>query len=506
METAGLSPIREQMEPFFNPKSVAIVGASREATKPGNVILRNFLENMKRGVFKGRVFPVNPAADEILGVRCYDSILSIPSDVEAIVVAVKAEFVPNVLGDASRKGVMVATIISGGFSEVGNVKLENEVKQIAKRAAIRVIGPNGVGVYDAYTGVDTIFLPETKTVKEGIEVVATPRPMAGSISFVTQSGAFGVTFLDYMAGREMGVSKFVGYGNKIDIGETEMLDYLAEDERTKVVLLYTEGIQEGRRFISTASRVAENKPIVVLKVGRTKGGASAAASHTGALSGDDRIYEAVFKQAGVVRAMDTEEFADIGNALAYQPPSSGDRIAVLTDGGGAAVMAVDALELLGVGVKRLSDETLKRFGELKAGGEIPAFAPCFNPVDLTGSVTGEMYEKSLKILLEDREVDGVIVLALHHVPTLQEDFVDKIVRVSKQYLKPLVACDVGEAEMARRVRFRFEKSQIPAYPTPERASEAMHGLIEYGKFLRGRGIYERYLSRFYSQKPQVDKP
>ena len=161
--------------------------------------------------------------------------------------------------------------------------------------------------------------------------------------------------------------------------------------------------------------------------------------------------------------MDTEEFADIGNALAYQPPPSGDRIAVLTDGGGVAVMAVDVLELLGVTVKRLSDETLKRFGELKARGEIPDFAPCFNPVDLTGSVTGEMYKKALKILFEDREVDGVMVLALHHVPTLQEDFVDDIVRVSKQYFKPVVACDVGEAEMARRVRFRFEAFQSEVY-------------------------------------------
>jgi len=173
------------METFFNPKSIAVVGASREPTKPGHVILRNFLENRKRGVFKGQVFPVNPSATEILGARCYDSMVKIPSDVvEAIVVAVKAELVPNVLEDAARKGVMVATIISSGFSEVGNVKLENEVKRIAKRAAIRVIGPNGVGVYDAYTGVDTIFLPETKTVKGGIEVVATPRPMAGNISFV----------------------------------------------------------------------------------------------------------------------------------------------------------------------------------------------------------------------------------------------------------------------------------------------------------------------------------
>jgi len=491
------------MEPFFNPKSVAIVGASREPTKPGHVILRNFLENRKRGVFKGQVFPVNPAASEILGVRCYDSIVKLPSDIEAIVVAVKSEVVPNVLEDAARKGVMVATIISGGFSEVGNVKLEEEVKQIAKRSAIRIIGPNGVGVYDAYTGVDTIFLPETKTIKGDIEVVATPRPMAGKIAFITQSGAFGVTFLDYMAGREMGVSKFVGYGNKIDVSEIEMLEYLAEDERTKVILLYSEGIQEGRKFISTANRVAESKPVVVLKVGRTKSGARAAASHTGALSGDDRIYQAVFKQTGVIRAMDTEEFADIGNALAYQPPPIGDRVAVLTDGGGAAVMATDVLELLGLTIRSLSDKTLKRFDELKARGEIPAFAPCFNPVDLTGSVTGEMYEKSLKILFEDIEIDGVIVLALHHVPTLQEDFVDNIVRVSKQYFKPIVACDVGEAEMARRIRFRFEKSGIPAYPTPERASKAMYGLIEYGKFLRRRGVYERYLSGLRSKKPQI---
>jgi acetyl coenzyme A synthetase (ADP forming)-like protein len=491
-----MESVIEQMHRFFDPKSVAVVGASRKVTKAGHVIFENFVANKRRGIFKGELYPVNPHEELILAFRCYPSIKKIVGEVELVIIVVPAKIIPQIMREAAVKGVKAAVIISAGFSEIGNKKLEEEVTAIAEEAGIRVLGPNCLGVYDSHTGVDMLFLPETKVLTTGDEVVATPRPIAGHIAVVTQSGAFGASALDYLAGKQLGVSKFVSFGNKSDVDEPEMLHYLQHDEKTRVILLYAESIEAGREFMKVARAITKKKPIVALKVGRTTAGARAALSHTGAIAGSDSIYDAVFKQVGVIRARDMEEFFDAGKALAYQPPAAGNNVAVVTDAGGPAIMTVDECELRGVKVKKFSEETIQKFEKLKREGAIPSFTTNLNPLDLTGSATSEMFELGIRTVLDDPEIHGVIVIGLHHVPALEEDFVDKIANVSKNYTKPVVACDIGETEMALYVRSRFDKFGIPAYMTPEDAARSMAALVTYGLYLERSGSFERYLKNF----------
>ena len=488
-----MKSVIEQMNLFFEPRSVAVVGASRKIMKAGHVIFKNFADSKRRGIFRGALYPVNLHEKQILGFRCYSSITEIPEEVELTVIVVPAEIVPEIMRDAALKGVKAAVIISGGFGEVGNHELEEQVTAIAREAGIRVLGPNCLGVYDSETGVDMLFLPETKVLTTGDEVVATPRPMSGPIAIVTQSGAFGVSALDYLAGKQLGVSKFVSFGNKCDVDESEMLRYLLHDNRTRVILLYVESIDAGREFIEVAREVTKQKPIVAMKLGKTKAGARAALSHTGAIAGSDRIYDSAFVQSGVIRVRDMEEFFDVGKALAFQPPAAGNNIAIITDAGGPGIMAVDECVYKGVNVKKFSDETVRKFEELKKRGKIPAFATNLNPLDLTGSVTSEMFEAGARIVLDDPEIYGVIVLGLHHVPGLQEDFVDMIAELAENYTKPVVACAIGETEMALYIRSRFDKLGIPAYFSPEDAARSIAALVRYGEYLRKRGYFEEYV-------------
>ena len=494
-----MESIVEQMQTFFEPRAVAVIGASRRTMKAGHVIFKNFVINKRRNLFKANLYPINPNEKTIQGFPCYPSVTDIDEEVDLVVIVVPAKIVPKVMQEAATKGVKAAVIITSGFSEVGNHKLEDEVTAIAKNAGIRVLGPNCLGVYDSKTGVDMLFLPETKTLTTGDEVVATPRPMAGPIAIVTQSGAFGAAALDYLTGKQMGVSKFVSFGNKADVTASEMLTYLLHDNRTQVILFYAESIDNGREFMKVAKKVTCKKPIVALKVGRSEAGARAAASHTGAIAGSDNIYSSAFKQVGILRAGDLEAFFDMGKALAFQPPVAGRNVAVITDAGGPGIMAVDECVAQGLNVKRLSDETIEKFEVLKREGKIPRFATNLNPVDLTGSVTSEMFERGTRILLEDPEIHGLIVLGLHHLPALQEDFVDRVAELTKNCAKPVVACDVGETEMALHIRSRFDKLGIPAYFSPEDAAPGMAALVNYGLYLKKCGQFDQYLESFMSR-------
>jgi acetyl coenzyme A synthetase (ADP forming)-like protein len=495
-----MEPLIKQLDIFFNPCSVAVVGATKKINKAGHVIFKNFVENKKRGTLKGEIFPVNPNEDYILGFQCYPSLTKIPSELELVVIVVPATIVPEIMKDAASKKAKAVVIISSGFSEIGNHELENEIVTIAKKAGIRILGPNCLGVYDSRTGVDMLFLPETKVLTTGDEVIATPRPMPGEIAIVTQSGAFGVAALDYLTGRQIGVSKFVSFGNKCDVNEAEMLRYLLFDDETKVILLYVEDIKSGREFINVAKDVSNKKPIVALKSGKTEAGARAAASHTGAMAGSDKIYDAVFVQTGILRAKDMEEFFDAGKALAMQPPAAGKNIGVVTDAGGPGIMAVDECELKGLNVKRFSERTLQKFEKLKEEGKLPKFATNLNPVDITGSGTSEMFEHVTKILFQDPEIDGLIMLGLHHMPALLEDYIDRIAKVASKYDKPIVACDIGETEMALYTRFRFDKLGIPAYSSPEDAARAMNALVNYGEYLKKNKCLKENMRKFLNGK------
>ncbi len=490
----------KELDVFFNPSSVAVVGATKNTNKAGHVILKNFVENKRRGVFRGEIYPVNPNEDCILGFHCHSNLKEISGKVDLAVIVVPASLVPEIMEDAASKKVRGVVIVSSGFSEVGNHELENRVVSIARKAGIRVLGPNCLGVYDSKTGVDMVFLPETKILMSGEEVVATPRPMPGNVAILTQSGAFGVAALDYMAGRQIGLSKLVSFGNKCDVNEAEILHYLLYDNETKVILLYVEDIKNGRNFIEAASKVTLRKPIIALKSGRTDAGARAVASHTGAIAGSDQIYSAAFAQTGIIRVMDIEEFFAAAKALVMQPPAGGKNVAILTDAGGPGIMAADECEVRGLIVKRFSDEAVREFERLKEEGKIPKFAAHLNPVDLTGSVTSEMFELAAEIIFQDFEIHGVILLGLHHTPALQEDYIDRVAQVASRYEKPIVACDIGETEMALYTRSRFEKLGIPAYSSPEDAARAMSILVKYGLYLKKKDAFKEYLQNFLAGK------
>ncbi len=475
------------MKGFFHPKSVVIVGASRTPGKVGYETLRVMVENQRAGAFKGKLYAVNPRSDEpILGVPTYKSVLDLPEPADLAVIVAPAKYCPSILEECGKKGIKRAIVISGGFAEVGGegVKLQEQLKEVAERYGIRVIGPNCVGVVVPSSGVDTMFLPVHKDM-DGKPLESSPRPKPGHISLISQSGAFGVACLDYMYGEGIGLAKFVSYGNKVDVDEVDVLEYLAVDPETKAILIYAESIDRGREFLELAKKITKEKPIVILKAGRTSAGAKAASSHTAALAGSDKIYDAAFKQAGVIRVLDMEELFDVAKALVMQPPAKGDRVAILTDGGGVGVMASDEVESLGLKMAKFSEETLSKLQGLKDEGVIPPIAAIWNPVDLTGSATDESFTKALRILLEDENVDAVAILALHHVPGLTSKLPEKLASIAKEYDKPVVAMDVGSSTYARAFREKFEEVGIPAYPEPERAIRAIKGLVEFGKVKYG---------------------
>jgi acyl-CoA synthetase (NDP forming) len=486
----------QKMDAFFNPHSVAVVGATKKVDKAGHVIFKNFATNKQHGVFKGELYPVNPNEDSILGFKCFKSLSEIPSKIELIVVIVPAKFVPSIMEEAAAKKVKNAIIISSGFKEVGNKELEDQVVAAAAKGGIRVLGPNCLGVYYSKTGIDTLFLPETKVLTTGEEVVATPRPMPGNIAMITQSGAFGVAALDYLTGRQMGVSKFVSFGNKCDVTESDILHYLLHDKETKVILVYLEDITAGREFLKIAKKVTVKKPVVIIKSGRSAAGARAAASHTGAIAGSDKIYAAAFEQGGVIRARDMEEFFDIGKALAMQPPAMGKNIGILTDAGGPGVMTVDECEALGLTVERFSEATLKKFQELKDQNIILKIAATSNPVDLTGSVIDDMFVMAADLMFQDPTINGIILLGLHHMPGLREVYIDGIAKVAENYNKPIVMCDIGETEMALYTRARFDKLGVPSFESPEDAARAMKALVTYGSYLKKSGCAGEYMETF----------
>ena len=286
------------LETFFKPASVAVIGASREPRKFGHVILKNFVESE----FKGKAYPVNPRADRILGLKAYARLKDIPSEVDLAILAIPAALVPSTIDDCVSKDVKAAIIISGGFKEIGKrgELLEIEINRKIKGSSLRIIGPNCIGVYDPVNHVDTLFLPRYRL----------RRPKRGPIAFISQSGAFGSAVLDWAASQEIGVSKFVSIGNKIDVDEVDLLEYLMDDPLTKCITIYVESISRGREFLKTASRVTKSKPLVVLKGGVTNEGASAAMSHTGSLAGTAKVVAGAFEQAGIIQAQTVDELFD----------------------------------------------------------------------------------------------------------------------------------------------------------------------------------------------------
>ncbi len=454
----------KRLDYFFEPKSVAIIGASHNPEKLGYVILSNFVGISS----KMKIYPVNPDTTPILGLKVYKSVLDIKDDLDLVVIVVPAKIVPKVLRECVKKKIEAIIIISAGFSEVGKEgkKLEMECKRIIEGSRTRILGPNCIGVYDPYSHVDTLFLSRERC----------GRPKKGNIAFVSQSGAVGSTILDWLSEEGIGISKFISYGNAIDVDESDLIEYLGEDEKTKVITVYLEGIERtGRKFMEIAKKVSRKKPIIVLKSGKTKKGMKAVLSHTGSLAGSGKIYSAAFKQVGVIEANSWEELFDFARAFSTQPLPKGNRIAIVTDGGGFGVLATDEAERQGIELPEPSEGLKKKFSRV-----MPPYAIYHNPIDLTGDANAERYRVVIEACLKSKEFDGVIAITLFQVPTLEKDVVNELIELHKRYKKPLLTCAAG-GKFTRELSEKLMEGGVPVYPTPERAVKAMKALVEYGK-------------------------
>ena len=470
---------------FFSPRGVALVGASRDPTKLGYAVLRNLLQHG----YAGPVYPVNPKADEILGVRCYPSILAVPDPVELAVIIAPASATPDIMEQIGQRGVRAAVIISGGFSEIGapGIALENRVVEIARRFGVRLIGPNCVGVIDTHTGLDTTFGPDM------------PKP--GVITFVSQSGAVCGGVIDWASGAGIGLSRIVTLGNQADVTETDILQLLADDDETRVVAMYLEGVEDGRRFVEVARQVSTRKPIVAIKAGYTEAGRRAAASHTGALAGTDSAYRAAFHHAGILRVPHLEALFDAAISLANQPLPRGNRVAILTNSGGPGAMASDALDVHGLRMATLTDETrfvLRQF--------LQPHASVSGPVDMLGGADEHDYARALEALVKDPGVDAVLVInvpqALVPAVRIVREIAEVVHRCQAQAEcnKPVMTCMIGDVSLPEAVEF-MRRAELPLFPFPEPAAAALGVMVQRRKWLEAPPQISNFKSQVSNDHP-----
>lgn len=456
------------LDPFFKPRGIAVIGASARPGSVGYVIV----EQLKKR-FKGAIYPVNPRYTEILGLKCYPTVEEVPDPVDLAVIAVRAEIVPQVMESVGKRGIRAAIIVSGGFAEIGpeGEERQRKVVEIAQRYGIRVIGPNCIGVLDNSSGVDTFFLPEDRL----------RRPVKGCISIVSQSGALLAMWIDWMAMKGMGLAKAVSYGNKVDVDDVDLIEYLAEDPDTKVILLYIEGLKpgRGRAFIDAVRKaIARGKPVVALKGGKTERGVRAAASHTAAIASGYEIYQAMFRQAGVIEAETMEELFDIAKALTMMPPARGRRLLIVTNAGGEGVLATDYATRYGLEVPILPKELREELRKV-----MPQHVIVDNPIDLTGDTDDERYRIALEAVLSRDVVDMAMVIAPPHPPAMTERVVEYIAEVYREFKLPILVVVTG-GYIAEKYMRKFESVGLPTYPTPERAARAAAALAVFGEILR----------------------
>ncbi len=450
------------LTPFFSPRGVAVIGASAHPHKLGYGVSRNITQSG----YPGKVHFINPKGGHLFGHEMITSIADIPDPVDLAILVVPAPFAPETLRQCGLRGIKAAILVSGGFRETGEdgAALEAETLRIAEEFDIRMIGPNCIGLLDTHLPLDTTFLPP-------------PAPDAGELAFISHSGAICAALIDWSMDQGFGFSRLISLGNQADVNETDMLSVVAEDEFTNVLTLYLENISEGRRFIEEARRVVTKKPIVALKVGRSESGQRAAASHTGALAGMESAFDAAFEQAGVFRADTTEEMFDWARALAWSPLPQGRRIAILTNAGGPGVIAADALEHNELMLAELSPGTESALAEF-----LPPAASVHNPVDMLASASAEHYAEGLRILLDDPNVDGALVIMPPPPMYPAEVAADAMIPVIRASKKPTIVVLMGSTQIVE-ASARLQAARIPDYRFPERAISAFTRLAERAEFL-----------------------
>jgi acetyl coenzyme A synthetase (ADP forming)-like protein len=443
---------------FFEPDSVAVIGASRDPSKTGHVILKNIVE----GGYKGRIYPINPSANEILGLKCYKSVLEVPENIDLAVVVVPARLVPSVIDELGVKKVKAAVIISGGFRETGTQegrRLEEELKNKAISNNVRVLGPNCQGVNNPHVGLCASW-PLIRS--------------RGPLAIVSQSGTIAAAFELWAEEEGIGVSKMAALGNKIDVDETDLLEYLRDDAETRAIAMYIESVRDGRRFLRVATETSLKKPVVVLKSGRTPSGVRAVASHTGSLAGSYAIYYSAFRKAGIAVADTIEELYDIAKGLALLPRTDGERIQIVTSSGGSGIVSVDYAEMLGLRLASLEESSRESLRS-----ELPTHCIVGNPLDLTGDADAERYDKVLKVLVKDPNIDVILTIFGDPIPGASE--------VIKKWFnsgKTIVPVYIGGGSVEVVERRKMHESRIPTFKTPERAVKVVKALVDYTRFLR----------------------
>ncbi len=438
---------------LFNPHSISLVGASHSTEKLGGAILKNLLK------FKGRVYPVNPLYKNIMGLKTYPSIKDIPEPVDISIIIRPAHEIPEVL--MAHKGMAkCAIIISSGFAEIGETQLQEDIKNIAKETGIRVLGPNCMGVYNPYKRLDTFFLPDTLL----------RRPKKGNAAVTSQSGAILSCLFEAMRNANIGISKAVSYGNAIDIDEADLYELIADDKNTDVVISYIESLGDGRRFIESAKNLSKKKPLIILKSGKGLSGQSAAYSHTGRLAGRYEVFKSILRQFGIKEAEDFGSLIDSAKALAYQGQERvGNRVLIITNGGGSGVLAVDECMRQELDNAHLPQEKIKRLKEV-----FPPFYGINNPFDLTAQVKDEDYISVINELKDD--YDGFLIIALTGVRGITKRLGQMVKDFKSTTNKPIIVHAAAGAT-AKKIAAVLEKSGIPVYPTPEQAVRALKALL-----------------------------
>ncbi len=471
----NLEEKHRELKCFFKPEGVAVIGASRNPEKLGYQVVKNLLEG---GVvplphlkgYPGKVFPVNPKGGEILNLKCYPRVTEIPEKVDLAIICVPAKLVPRAVRDCAQKGVKGINIISAGFGEAGEEgeKLQEEFLKVAKEAKMRIAGPNCLGI---------LYPPNHLNASFGGFL-----PFSGKVGFISQSGALMDSVIDWSIKEEYGFSTMISYGNKSDLDAPDFLAWASRDTYTKAIALYIEGINDGRYFLEVAKKVSLIKPIIALKAGKTSAGTKAASSHTGSLAGSYQIYKGAFKQSGVIIADTLTQMFDMAKALAFQSPCKGNRVAIVTNGGGNGVLCADYCEELGLKLPQPSKELIEELD--KSGRMHPAWSRG-NPLDVVGDAGPERYEVALEAVMSSDVYDGVIVIQTLQTTTRPVEDAKIVVEMQKKYKKPVIAAFVGGMITEPGVKY-LEEHNIPNYNDMDRAAKSMWALIEYGRYLKRR--------------------
>ncbi|VVC76608.1 Acetyltransferase Pat [Aquicella siphonis] len=445
------------LDKLFNPSSIAVIGAS---DRPDSVGMKLF-SNLLKGDFPGKLFPVNPRHGQVQGVKAFSSVKDIPGSIDLAVITTPAHTVPHIISECGEKGVRAAVVISAGFSETGSKgkELEQSFLKSSHEYRMRLIGPNCLGIMRPHIKLNATF---------DNNIAAT-----GHIALVSQSGAIVAAILDWAFNKKIGFSTIVSLGNAADLDFGEILDFLAVDTETKSILLYIEGIHDARRFMSGLRSAARMKPVIVIKGGRNAQGSGAARSHTGALVGDDDAFDAALRRAGAVRVLTIEQLFSAAEVLSSNYRAKGGRLAIITNGGGAGVMAADRAAELNIALPKLSEETMARLNAV-----LPNEWSHQNPVDIIGDATPERYHNALDICSKDTNIDGLLTILIPVAMSKPLKVAEQIVADAKEFGKPTIACWMGESHVKSSWAL-FSEHQIPCFDTPEKGVEAFSYLAEY---------------------------